>query len=189
VLDGAGGIVRSVASDAAPGVVDAVDVDPLGIEQVAEGCRSTSGFADEPVEQRQPFAGLAPDRRSTVACRIDLGGIQLVQEISPLDDSCDRISGASAEVVELAFTVASGQRVDEAHDLVVIDCGGEFGPGDAPLLDRVMEERHNHGSVAVGGDGGRNPAGMVDAEAAQFCDTTREDLRRKVVGVTGCDHD
>jgi transposase-like protein len=29
VLDGAGGIVRSVASDAAPGVVDAVDVDEI----------------------------------------------------------------------------------------------------------------------------------------------------------------
>ena len=29
VLDGAGGIVRSVASDVAPGVVDAVDVDEI----------------------------------------------------------------------------------------------------------------------------------------------------------------
>jgi hypothetical protein len=91
--------------------------------------------------------GLAPDRRSTVACHIDLGRIKRVQENSPLDDSCDRILGASAEVFELAFTVATGQRVDVAHHLVVID-RGELGPGDAPLLDRVVEERRNHGSVA-----------------------------------------
>jgi hypothetical protein len=58
-------------------------------------------------------------------------------------------------------------RVDVADHLLVID-RGELGPGDAPLLDRVVEERRNHGSVAVGGDGGRYPAGMVDAAAAQF---------------------
>jgi hypothetical protein len=141
------------------------------------------------VEQRQPFSGLAPGRRSAVACHIDLGGIKLVQEISPLDDGRDRVLGASAEVFELALTGAAGQRVDVTHHLVVIDGGGELGPGDAPLLDRVVEQRRNHGSVAMGGDGSRYPAGMVDAAAAQFGYTISEDPRREIVGISGGDHD
>jgi hypothetical protein len=274
VLDGAGGIVRSVASDVAPGVVDAVDVDEI-VRRIDIWSVVDRIDLDDVVDRLDAQALLDRVDLEALLDRVDINHLidridinrvldrvdvnrlldridvnHLVDRVDVNDvlgrvdvdaliaradadrmmrrvdvdaavrrvdinvllwgDDVDAVVqpvdvDALVERTELGNVVArSGAGViSSALDLLrsvgvgldlfvhrwvdrMLRRDSSSPPGGPRLLVHSASEA---ASSCVGGDGGRNPSGTVDAEAAQSCDTTRQDLRRKVVGVTGCDHD